>query len=618
MSFFSLFYNKFLLRDNDSDSINSDSINKITLECYREMKIKPERPYSNKEIRDMYLDSGFKNSKLEKALKINNTRSASGILSVSLMLDGREMTSCKYNCYYCPNEPGQARSYLSNEGVPMLGASENYNTIYQTLRRLLILKSQGHPIDKMEMIILGGTWHSFPIKYRSEFILHMYYACNIFNTVCEIYNNEVNEFMKKPNTVKLSTLLINLSGIRQLTTLAEEKAFNTNAESARIISIVLETRPDEVCFVNGKPKHDNIMELREYGCTRIQVGVQSMDDNVLLCNNRGHTADHARKALTILLNYGFKIDIHIMPDLPGSTVESDKSTIAEIYTTTDYTFDQIKIYPCMDLPYTEIRNWHENYKLLRASNNLERISYLQNLMIKNPRQVPIKDRIWAPRSEYDFKALIDTLKFALEFTPSHVRINRLLRDFQKASDKNLRLGYESDNMFSDLRMLVESQQACYDIRKREVNNLHVDLSLADFIIKKFRAGNGVEYFISIEIPRNTNCNPQDTILLGLLRLRIFDDSSNDELIFHDSSAIIRELHVYGIMISNGQSDDSVQHHGLGKKLINKANEICIENNIKNLFVISGVGVMNYYKKLGFSNYHPGDYMHRIVHHQSLH
>lgn len=583
--FFNRFYNKFLLS-------KDASINSILLEIYREMPVK--KPYSYKEIRDMYHESGFKNSKLEKALKINNTRSSSGILSVSLMLDGRKMTSCKYNCHYCPNEPGQARSYLSNEGVPMLGASEDYNTIYQTLRRLIILKSQGHPIDKMEMIILGGTWHSFPLEYRSEFILHMYYACNIFNDVINKY--DLNEFMKNPNKMKLSDICcLSDKYVRPIESLTNEKLYNTVNSSARIISVVIETRPDEICFVNGKPKHDQIMELREYGCTRIQVGIQTMDDNVLLCNNRGHTADHARKALSILLDYGFKIDIHIMPDLPGSTVESDKTTIAELYTTTEYTFDQIKIYPCMDLPYTEIRKWHENYKRLLP--DMDRINYIKNAMIRNPKQVRNEDKIWIPRSEYAFKELIDTLKFALECTPTHVRINRLLRDFQKASDKNLRLGYESDNMFSDLRMLVESQQKCYDIRKREVNNRIVDLQNSKFIIKKFRAGAGTEYFISIELPSNT-IDENNTILLGLLRLRIFDGISQSNL-FPDSSAIIRELHVYGIMVSQGQSEDTIQHHGLGKKLISKAKEICVENKIKNLFVISGVGVMGYYEKLGF-------------------
>jgi ELP3 family radical SAM enzyme/protein acetyltransferase len=571
--------------------------------------------FSNSEIREMYIDRGLRgsNKAFEEAIKINPVRSNSGILSVSLMLDGREMTSCKYNCHYCPNEPGQARSYLSNESVPLLGASENNNMIMQTVRRLIILASQGHPIDKMEILLLGGTWHSFPIDYRYRVVQEIYYACNVYEQFFGYngiyYSLILEKFIKTSQNTKLSDLVScdDLLKQRPMKPLDLEKTIQEHACSARCISLVLETRPDEL------NSYDAINEMRVLGCTRVQIGVQTMNNNVLKTINRGHTRETTITALVRLLNAGFKIDIHIMPDLPGSTPDIDRTTIAEIFSTTEFTFDQIKLYPCMDLPFTEIRKWHENYKRLLAKGDTQTIERI-TLAMQNGESVPNEQKIWAPQSEYNFPELLRTLAFALDCTPTYVRINRVLRDFQKASTKNERLGYESDNLCSNLRELVEKMQSCYDIRAREVSSNCPDnfMHTMKIYTKQFRAGNGVEYFISMECEREKQKSPNDTILLGLVRLRILDNDAFSD--FFDTKnykvAIIREVHVYGIMKSqsNAVNNGEVQHFGIGKKMIAEAERIAAENNVNQMFVISGIGVMKYYKNLGYSMFYPGEYL----------
>jgi histone acetyltransferase (RNA polymerase elongator complex component) len=469
----------------------------------------------------------------------------------------------------------------------------------------------------MEILLLGGTWHSFPIDYRYRVVNEIYYACNVYEQFFgydgTYYPLIAEKFIKNPMHQRLGDLVNvdDLLAARPMKPLDLEKIIQENAASARSISLVLETRPDEL------NSYEAINELRVLGCTRVQIGVQSMNDQVLKIVNRGHTRESTIAALVRLLNAGFKIDIHIMPDLPGSTPEIDRTTIAEIFSSTAFTFDQIKLYPCMDLPFTEIRKWHDNYKALIAKGDMDTIT-TRMIAMRNGELMSNNEKIWAPQSEYAFHELVKTLSFALDCTPTHVRINRLLRDFQKASEKNERLGYESDNLCSNLRELIEKQQTCYDIRAREVsaNCPENFIDKMKLFTKKFRAGSGEEYFISMECEKESPRSPNDTILLGLLRLRILDTHAFSD--FFDTKnyrvAIIREVHVYGIMKSQKtiNNNGEVQHVGIGKQMIAEAERIAKANNVEQLFVISGVGVMKYYKNLGYKMYYPGEYLMKTI------
>jgi elongator complex protein 3 len=427
------------------------------------------------------------------------TKTISGVTPIAVMLPPRK---CKHGtCLYCPslNVP---QSYTPKSPAVLRASQVNYDAYEQIKGRIKAFEIMNHPTDKIELIVMGGTFLEYPKKFQYEFIKNCYDSLN-------------------------GKISVNLEKAKKLNEISKH----------RCVALCVETRPD-VCI-----KYIN--RLREFGCTRVELGVQIIDDKIYLKIKRGHTVKDVVDATQELKNAGFKIGYHVMPGLPGSNVQKDLKLFKQLFSDERFKPDQLKIYPCQVLQGSKLEEiyWKRKYKPYT------------------------KEKIE--------KILIQMLKFV----PRYCRVMRIMReippDYLVAGTTRIDLRKEVEK---DLR---ESGSKLKEIRFREVGfankeKLNKDLRLK---ITKYKASGGKEYFLEI-------INKKD-ILFGLLRLRIFDDK-----------AIIRELHIYGKAISLGKLGE-VQHSGLGKWLMSEAEEIVKLNKIKKLIVISGVGVREYYRKLKY-------------------
>lgn len=486
----------------------------------------------NNNIKPNIIFESFNNRKV--------VRTNSGITQITTMMSAfpnGEPFSCKYNCYYCPNEPAhegnnwtaQPRSYLYHEPAVRRANDNDFDADRQMRDRMSTLQCCGNPIDKLEVMASGGTFGSYPVDYRINFTRDLYYAANTF------YTSKENR--------------------RERYSMEKEIEINMTAD-ARIIGLTFETRPDNVTI-------DELVLLRDMNCTRIQIGVQHTNDAILKKLNRGCYLKDTKKAIKNLLNVGFKVDVHLMPDLPFSSPEEDKKMFDTMLTDSDLTFDQAKIYPFSSLDWTVTKKWEDSGEYLH----------------------------------YSQEDLIDVIMDFKNKVHPWIRLNRVIRDIPVSY-------IHAGNNIPNLRQVLETKMKkqglkCKCIRCREVKNKKSNIDEARMIIRSYPASGGYEYFISIE-------SPDENIIYGFCRLRIsklmgyFDDVNIFP--FLNNCAMVRELHVYGNMTpvdQNHVNGTSAQHRGFGKMLMKKAEEIALENGYNKIAVISGVGVRKYYEKLGY-------------------
>ena len=530
---------------------------------------------------------------LENQLKTMTVRENSGVSIYSVFTSGfptytkdnikeEKMFSCKYDCHYCPNVPDgkTPRSYIKSEPGVARAWENNFDPIKQIIARATQYIQQGNSISKAEVIIQGGTFDSYPIEYRVEFIRDIYYTFNIL----------MNHLFKQEIREKLS--------------LEEEIKINETA-SCRVIGLTPESRPNEV---NIKSLHF----LRRIGATRLQLGIQHIDDNILRHVNRMCYTKHTIQAIKMLKDCGFKVDGHLMPDLPappgyeGLMPHVDRMMFEEINTNPDLKLDQIKIYPCMVVEFTKIKEWYDEgtyipYGEDKLMNMEEKIAW---------RKLSKQDKLEFRCKNPLYKNILDFYKKVHK----SIRINRIIRDIPVSIVCG---GTKRASMRSELEQdldTMEELSSC--IRYREVGNHRNKnrILTAQPILKEisFPSSGGVEYFLSYESPDN---NP---VLYGFCRLRLSKDAgkTNNRVIFPEllDTALIRELHVYGkvipckenqkyyqdnkVFIHQNENNKS-QHKGFGKKLLKRAEEIARANHYKRIAVISGVGVRYYYKKNGY-------------------
>jgi ELP3 family radical SAM enzyme/protein acetyltransferase len=524
---------------------NHEILQKTLVKLSRKYKLLPSKRNLSVIYREMNKKDPIKYPILEKLRTILITRavrSDSGILNISVSMPPDKF-SCRYNCHFCPNEPGMPRSYLSNEDVFLRASKVNFDAVAQVKSRLEALEENGHPIDKLEFRILGGTFSCYTHDIADHFIRDLYYAANTY-------------FDTEP---------------RDRLSLIDEQLKNEHAK-VHVVGIGIETRPDEI-------NENEIIRFRNYGITRVEIGVQHTDDNILKGVNRGHGLKQSIRAIKLLKNYGFKVEIHIMTDLPGSTPEIDMDCYKQVLCdNNDLIPDYMKDYPCLDVSFTEIKKWREEGK-------------------------------WVPYSD---KNNAEDLKRVLIYrqliTPPWVRVNRIQRDF-RLSNNDGNLGYTSDTIKPNLAEIVKREAEnegiyCQCIRCREVRTEEFNPADIKYITHSFIASGGLEYFISAEIVREKR-----NLLLGFIRLR-FSSSLRFSIIdeIKGETAMIRELHVYGRVKEVGSRGRSqgAQHLGIGKKLISIAEKIALENSFKKMAIISGVGVRDYYRKYGYEKI--GSYM----------
>ena len=482
------------------------------------------------------------NLKIEKLLRAKTGRGQSGVIVITVMTarypkSGQkiEKFSCKYNCHYCPDEPGQPRSYLHDEPSVLRANRCGFDAVEQVLDRAHSYLVNGHPVDKVELLVLGGTWSSYSKEYQEEFIRDLYYACNILH--CDEH--------------------------RERLSLDEEIKFNESSK-CHMIGLTLETRPDQIW-------RKELQSFRRFGVTRVQIGLQHTKDDILDKINRQCSAEDGKVGIRRLKNAGFKVDIHLMPDLPGSSPELDKEMFGEVLYDPDWQADQWKIYPCSVVPWTKIQEWHQTGEYM-------------------------------PYAEADPKQLFELLIWVKTNVHPWIRLNRVVRDIPNQY-------IEGGNDVTNLRQYLMAEmkrrdQVCWCMRCREVKGR--EFGEMYMCVRKYEASGGTEYFLSFESNDNM-------VLYGFLRLRLCYDWTEMEETFPElvGCAMIRELHVYGEVTEVGDGGQATQHRGLGKKLLQKAERIAWDNGFRKISVISGVGVKNYYRKNGFQD--QGNYGYLIKH-----
>lgn len=468
----------------------------------------------NKEIEE--------NKDFENILKKRAIRTMSGIAPVAVLT---KPWPCPGKCAYCPTEKDVPQSYLSNEPAVMRAIRCEYNPYIQTQFRLKALEANGHLPTKIELIVIGGTWSYFPAKYKYWYIKECFRAAN--------------DYYRKSSKKSIGE---NKSFIDIRDALIKEQKRNEKTKY-QIIGITLETRQD---YINEK----ELLEMRELGCTRVELGVQTTDDNILKINKRGHNNAETIRATKMLRDYGFKVTYHLMPGLPGSTPQKDFKIFKELFANENYQPDQIKFYPTVVTKGSLLYRWW-------------------------------KDGKYKPYTDKQLQGLIIKCK---EVVPRYVRIIRLIRDIPGES-------IIAGNLITNLRQIMKDRGVkCSCIRCREVKDGKYQEKDIKFNIIKYKANGAEEYFLSFDANN-------DKTLLAFLRLRLNKSENSSSGLLSDS-AIIRELHVYGQLVSVG-TKEKVQHSGLGQRLIKEAEKIAREKGYSKMAIISGVGVRGYYKKFGY-------------------
>ncbi|PKL72646.1 tRNA uridine(34) 5-carboxymethylaminomethyl modification radical SAM/GNAT enzyme Elp3 [Candidatus Kuenenbacteria bacterium HGW-Kuenenbacteria-1] len=507
---------------------NDQELSKIKRKICKEFKMVP---FSNSDLFEIYQKflkekKISKQSWLENLLKKHPIRTLSGVAVVAILT---KPYPCPGKCFYCPTEKEIPKSYLSNEPAVMRAVLCKFDPYKQIQVRLKSLEATGHPTDKVELIIMGGTWTYFPERYQNWFIKRCFDALN-------------NQNKKKLTLKKLQKI--------------NEKAKH------RCVALTLETRPD---FINLK----EIKRMRELGCTKVELGVQALDDSILQFNIRGHKVEQIIQATKLLKDAGFKVCYHMMPNLPGSTLNKDFKMFEKLFNDFNFKPDLLKIYPCVVTKNSELYYFWKQGKYQPYSTQ-----QLINLLIK-------------------IKTIV----------PRYVRIIRVIRDIPSTS-------VEAGNKISNLREIVQQEMEkqnlkCQCIRCRQVKTLEQKIypdvhhgkqktkkQNLKLFSEKYEASNGIEYFLSFEDAQQKN-------LYAFLRLRILH-KPNEQLLILKNAAIIREVHTYGQAVMIGEKDKkAIQHFGLGKKLIFEAEKIVQNLGIKKICVISGIGVREYYRKLGY-------------------
>jgi ELP3 family radical SAM enzyme/protein acetyltransferase len=509
------------------------------------------------------------------------SRSESGVIVVTIVTKPGEdiKFSCPEKCAYCPTEtdihgvPTQPKSYISTEPAMMRATRNKFDIRSQILDRLRAYMHtgnipSGHQKNKkkIEVILSGGTWDVMPKPYRDQVIQELYWTMN---------------------TVHDSSPRAPLS--------IEEEIHINETSVFGVVGLTLETRPDYIT-------ERTVRQYLRYGATRIQIGVQHVDDDILLKIMRGCTTQDTIRAIRLLKGVALKVVVHIMPDLPGSSKERDLKMFARLLCDTDLQFDDIKIYPTA---------------VVKSASN--------DLIVTSEIHTWYQDGTYQPYAEANIEDLIDVCRFYKSRVHPSVRIQRLVRDIPT---KSMEAGYQRK---SHLRQIIHQRmsscgETCNCIRCHEIKDNIDALSRLKLVVRLTTASEGIEYFISYEsiyscwtysyivycisfficmlfgkkIYYSGELRNYENIA-GFLRLRIDPTPGFDFVPELVDAALVREVHVYGISSSVGTNQEtSSQHKGLGQKMMKVAEDIARSRGYTKVAVIAGVGVREYYeKKLGY-------------------
>ena len=563
------------------------------LKVYREM-VQSEEIVSDKNI--------------EHLLKKRGIRSSSWIVAIQVLT---KPYTCPGQCIFCPNDPTMPKSYIKSEPGAMRALLNQFDPTKQVRNRLTSLTLTGHNTEKIELIILWGTRDVYPKLYKQQFVKSLYDACNAFDKLTIVQKSDTED------QNKFSFHLEGKEDISSPKTLQESIKRNESAHH-RIIGLTVETRPEYVT-------HKNCLFWRELGITRIEMGVQSLFDDVLLANKRGHTVQQAREACHLLRCYGFKISLHIMPGLYKSTTKKDVETFEKLYTDPYFLPDEIKFYPTSVIPNTELNTLYLQGKYTPLeTKDIEKLIEKTFTDIIPPytrikrliRDIPENEIVAGSKVTNLSQLVHEKIRKSIQWSPQRMQafytrlyenskrfktIDAFLHDLnikhqiQKEGTQTYIIGSMPDT--KSFRNFV-----CLDTRSREIRNKieTTTKNETNIIIRKYLSSAGEEYFISFE--------DQQGYLYGFTRLMLpYSSSAVSVSWLGEGTAIIRELHVYGDVEKIGSKVAwKVQHFGFGKQLMQLAEQISQGKWYTKVSVISGIGVRAYYRKLGYRK--QGTYM----------
>ncbi len=504
---------------------------------------------------DIMLASGL-------AIKSKTVRTLSGVAPIAVMT---KPIPCKHGrCIFCPGGPSSyfgdvPQSYTGKEPSTMRAIRNNYDPYLIVFNRLEQYICLGHLPEKVEIIIQGGTFCSFPKEYQEEVIKYCFKALNDFSGLFYInkqFNlNKFKEFFELPSDIhseeRIKRVKEKILLIKGDCILENEQEKNENA-NIRCIGLTIETKPDW-----GKLNEGN--ELLRLGCTRVELGLQSLYDNVLLFNHRGHDLNDSIESLQLLKDLGFKVNAHYMLGLPLSTKEMDIEGFRIMFEDQRFRPDMLKIYPCLVIKGTPLYNLWQKGKY----------------------------------NAIDTKEAAEIIAEGKRYIPEYCRIMRIQRDIPThITDAGVNR--------TNLRQYVEQELKnkgikCKCIRCRESGRASV-ITKPELKILEYSSSEGREFFISFVDRNNT--------LIGFCRMRFPSQFLREEIT--KDSALIRELHVFSsaVPIGKNPSNEEMQHRGYGKMLLKKAEEIAKENGKNKIVVISGVGVKQYYYKQRYQKQGP--------------
>ena len=525
-----------------------------------------------------------------RSVRMKPRRTASGVATITVITRPH---TCSSNCIYCPCDLRMPKSYLANEPACQRAELTFFDPYVQVAARLQALHQMGHSTDKVELIVLGGTWSDYPESYQYWFIKELFRALNEWPnspshiqerlnwyTSFGLQNSEeaLSSFVAEQQAAVFDDTATYNQAFHKLydtsqphqnawsqmqstyDELVEQQHVNETA-AARVVGLVIETRPDTIT-------PDNLRMFRQLGCTKIQIGIQSTRQEILDANQRQMSVAQIKRAFSLIRLYGFKIHSHLMVNLLGATPEADKQDFKTFVTDPGFLPDEIKLYPCALVSGTQLVQKY-------------------------------REGAWQP---YAKDELVDVLVQDVLATPPYVRISRMIRDI---SATDILVG----NKHTNLRQMVEQELAAKDvasrvqeIRFREINQQQVsaaELTLQDFVyttavsdehfLQWVTADNKIAGFCRLSLPH------WDKLTAGAC------DVTANELLVQPGQAMIRELHVYGQALSLGSEGMSAQHQGLGQKLLAKASSIAADVGYTSLNVISSIGTRAYYRAQGFTD-----------------
>ncbi|HMB66983.1 MAG TPA: tRNA uridine(34) 5-carboxymethylaminomethyl modification radical SAM/GNAT enzyme Elp3 [Candidatus Bathyarchaeia archaeon] len=477
--------------------------------------------------------SGSELVRLKPLLMGKQVRSASGVTTVAVM---PKPYACPHGkCTYCPGGPdvGVPRAYTGKEPAVMRAVENQYDPYLQVQSRFTQLRAMGHTVDKVELILVGGTFPFLPRTYQEDFV----------KRCLDALNGVDSDSMEEAKNLAESALVKN-------------------------VGITVETRPDW----SRKGHVDHMLSM---GVTRVEIGVQTLYDDVYEKIHRDHTVADVVEATQILKDSGIKVGYHMMLGLPGCDAKRDLDAFRRIFEDSDFRPDMLKIYPCLVTPGTQL---HEEWK--RGE--------------------------YTPYSTEQSAQLIAEIK---QYVPRWVRIMRIQREIPVD-------GIADGVKHGNLRQLVEHEltnrnKRCHCIRCREVgitylkNGASPDLERVELKRLDYEGSGGTDIFLSIE-------DPEHDILVGYVRIRIPTEKAHRPEVAHQNTAIIRELHVFGQTVPVGDRlSGAFQHKGYGSKLLAEAERISREEyDRRKIVVISALGTKGYYSR--FSYTHDGPYVSKSI------